>query len=190
MRALVPGLLVVAVVGCAAGVDRDTRIAPAAAATNVACHPSAGVHAAPVGPRDVTAGPMAFVGVRNSAGRRPDAFGRHGYKVPVTLAAGQRATLSVPPRWRGKVGLVFTQAAQRRAWEQGVRGAPRAVRFTACDDPDASARSGWPGGFVVDRPRCPTLVVRVVGQPGFERARLPLGRRCPPPERRKSANGA
>lgn len=180
MRMLVAGLLVVATVGCAAGGDRGANASTAtvAAVIDVSCDPH-GSGGADVGARDVAIGPLALVGARNNAGRRRDAFGGHGYKVPATLEAGQVATLSVPPRWHGKVGLIFTQADQRRAWEKGVRGAPRAVRFTACTGADAGARSGWPGGIVVDRPRCPTLVVRVAGRTERLRARVPLGRRCP-----------
>ncbi|HEX2162289.1 MAG TPA: hypothetical protein VHF88_10775 [Thermoleophilaceae bacterium] len=179
MRVLAGCLLAVAAVGCAADDDRSATAAPATAAmTDVPCEPY-GVGTGDVTPRDISIGPLTLIGGRNSASRRRNAFGGHGYKIPATLLAGKQATLSVPPRWRGKVGLIYTQADQRRAWERGVRGAPRAVRFTACASSEPGARSGWPGGIVVDRPRCATLVVRVAGELDEFRARVPLGRRCP-----------
>ena len=172
-------VLALVAIGCAADGDRSEGAAPASAAAATAVHCDSGAsEGAGVGARDVVIGPLALVAALNNAARRRNAFGGHGYKIPATLAIGQIATLEVPPRWHGKVGLIFTQADQRRAWEKGVRGAPRAVRFTACMDPEAGTRSGWPGGIVVDRPRCPTLVVRVVGSSERHRARVPLGRRC------------
>ena len=178
MRALVGCLLVAAAIGCGADEDRDATVAPAAAAvTDVPCD-SHDVATPEVSRRDVAIGPLALIGARYNANRRRDGFGGHGYKLPVTLLANKRATLSVPPRWRGKVGLIYTLADQRRAWEKGVRGAPRAVRFDACASAEPRARSGWPGGIVVDRPRCATLIVRVAGEIDEFRARVPLGRRC------------
>lgn len=179
MRIVLASVLALIAIGCAAGSDRSEGAAPAtaAAATAVPCDSGAS-EGAGVGRRDVVIGPLALVAARNNADRRRTAFGGHGYKIPATLPVGQIATLKVPPRWHGKVGLIFTQADQARAWEKGVRGAPRAVRFTACANPEAGTRSGWPGGIVVDRPRCPMLVVRVVGSSERHRARVPLGRRC------------
>lgn len=181
MRILLASLVALAAAGCAAGAsdDGDADAAPvrSAAVTDVTCD-AYGSGGGRVGRRDVAIGRLVLVSARNHAGRAPNAFDGHGYKIPATLARGQVATLSVPPRLRGKVGFIFTQADQRRAWEKGVRGAPRAVRFAACAGPDAGARSGWPGGIVVDRRRCVTLVVRVLGSSERHRARVPLGRRC------------
>lgn len=111
--------------------------------------------------------------------RPPDAFGGHGYKVPVSLLNGTSAVLSVPRFERGRLGLVFTQQAQRRVLRHGVAGADRAIRFTACPAGGAPGRTGWPGGFVVDDRHCATVTVN----PGRSPARnfgLPLGRPCPP----------
>jgi hypothetical protein len=179
VRIVLASVLAVVAIGCSDGGDRSAGAAPvtAAAVTDINCDPG-GSEGAGVGRRDVVIGPLALVGALDNAARRRNAFGGHGYKIPATLPVGQIATLKVPPRWHGKVGLIFTQADQARAWEQGVRNAPRAVRFTACAGSEAGTRSGWPGGIVVDRPRCPTLVVRVIGSSERHRARVPLGRRC------------
>jgi hypothetical protein len=118
---------------------------------------------------DVRIGPLVIIGAR----RTRDAFNRHGYKLPVTLPYGVTATLSVPDE---HIGL-FTRRAQDRAWRRGVAGANRAVRFVSCAGDAAAGRSGFPGGIVVDRPRCATLTVTVEAQPRVRR-RVPLGRSC------------
>jgi hypothetical protein len=127
---------------------------------------------------DVVLGPLVLMGARRARDHPPDAFGGHGYKIPVSLPRGVTATVSVPRAARRRVGLVFTLDAQDRAWKRGVKGADPSVRFTACP-PDATTRrrTGWPGGFVVDRRRCATLVLTVAGRTP-ERHRVPLGRRC------------
>jgi hypothetical protein len=67
--------------------------------------------------RDAVLGPLVLIGGRRWGRVKPDGFSGHGYKVPVTLTEGGRATLSVPAAMRGRVGLVFTLAAQDRAGE-------------------------------------------------------------------------
>ncbi len=139
---------------------------------------------------DLPVGPFVLLGIDDSdvrprhghAGidRPPDAFGGHGYKVPVSLPNGTSAVLSIPRFERGRLGLVFTQQAQRRVLRDGVAGADRAIRFTACPRGRASGRTGWPGGFVIDDPHCATVTVN----PGRSPTRnfgLPLDRACPPP---------
>lgn len=121
---------------------------------------------------------MVLIGARTRYTRgRPDAFDRLGYKVPVTLAEGTIATLSVPRSLRSRVGLVFSLEAQDRVLEQGVRGADPSVRFTACPVTGARGRTGWAGGFVTDGRRCATLIVQVAGRPS-DLYRVQLGRRC------------
>lgn len=112
--------------------------------------------------------------------RPPDAFGGHGYKVPVSLPNGTFAVLSIPRFERGRLGLVFTPQAQRRVLREGVAGADRAIRFTACPRGRASGRTGWPGGFVIDDPHCATVTVNP-GRSPTHNFGLPLGRACPPP---------
>ena len=152
--------------------------APARAAVEATCTSGIGSATAAVDPaRDAVLGPLVLLGGLRHGGARPNGFRRRGYKVPVTLPEGVRATLSVPPDMRGRVGLVFTLTAQDRAVARGVRGADTAVRFTACPAGATPGRSGWPGGLVIDRPRCVALVVTVAGEAPVRR-RLPLGRRC------------
>lgn len=131
-----------------------------------------------MGPSDAILGPLSLIGAggRYTRGRR-DAFNGHGYKVPVTLPQGMTATLSVPRSLRSRVGLVFSLKTQDRLLSEGVKSADPAVRFEACPTADTGSRTGWPGGFVVDRRRCVTLVVRIAGQSPLRR-RVPLGRSC------------
>lgn len=139
---------------------------------------------------DLPIGPFVLIGIDESGARPrqrqagidrpPDAFGRHGYKVPVSLSNGTSAVLSIPRFERGRLGLVFTLRARRRVRRDGLDGADRAIRFTACPRRRAAGRTGWPGGFVIDDPRCATVTV----DPGRSPRRnfgLPLGRACPPP---------
>jgi hypothetical protein len=145
-------------------------LAAALAAPSVGCDPLATGAAEPDRDRDVVAGPLAIIAARTTPGERREAFNGHGYKLPVTLPAGGDVTVSAP---RG-VGLVFRAQVQDRVWRRGVRAADRTLRFRACPD---GGRTGWPGGIVVDRPRCATLVVRVAGATTIRR-RVPLGRHC------------
>lgn len=126
---------------------------------------------------DVVVGPLVLLGARRWAAAEPDGFDGHGYKVPVTLPEGVAATLSVAEQGRRRAGLVYTHQAQDRVRRTGVRGADRSVRFTACPADGAPGRTGWPGGLVVDRPRCVTLVVEAAGGSPVRR-RVALGRRC------------
>lgn len=157
-----------------------------AAGPTVSCHPAAGPAAAVRRP-DVVIGDLALMGAKRTprSQRRfgRDAYNGHGYKIPISLPTGTSATLAVPMRLRRRVGLVYTRPAQRRAWRRGVRGANRVVRFNSCSDEDGDgdgdgARSGWPGGIVVDRPRCAVLIVRLHSGAEPIRRRVPLGRRC------------
>jgi len=178
-------VLVVAGIPSVSAVGRETGTAPPsrAAAGAGAGKATASCSRGGVGTtlvssaRDVVLGPLVLIGGRRWARIKPNAFGRQGYKVPVTLPDGVQATLSVPRSMRRRVGLVFTYAAQDRVETRGVRGADTSVRFTACSAEGTPSRTGWPGGLVVDRARCVSLVVKVAGGPSVRR-RLPLGRRC------------
>jgi hypothetical protein len=111
--------------------------------------------------RDAVIGPLVLMGARLTVRHRPDAFNDHGFKVPVSLPNGMTATLLAARTAHRRVGLVFTQEAQDRAWRKGVRGADGPVMFGACPGRHRPSRTAWPGGLVVDRPRCVTLVVRL-----------------------------
>ena len=130
-----------------------------------------------VAARDAVIGPLVLLGARQAGRHRPDAFDRHGYKIPVTVPEGATVTLSVPMELRRRVGLVFSRRAQTRASRLGVDGADHTVQFTACPPNGEPGRTGWPGGIVVDRRRCATLVVAPSGAAAVAR-RVALGRRC------------
>jgi hypothetical protein len=125
--------------------------------------------------RDAVLGPFVLIGADETIGE-PPAGRTLGYKVPVTLPAGVTATLSVAPPSYGHVGLVFTQAAKARVLDRGLRGADRAVTFQSCGRTRETARTGWPGVLVLDRPRCATLAVTTDGV--SVRHQVALGRRC------------
>jgi hypothetical protein len=134
--------------------------------------------AAPVEGRDIELGPLALISAARLRGRRPNAFGGHGYKIPATLAAGTTVTLSVPPRFRAVAGLSYGLATQARVLRWGPAGADHVVRFTSCPG-SPPERTGWSGGIVVDRPRCVTLNLEAEGMAEPIVARVPLGRPCP-----------
>jgi hypothetical protein len=184
MRSAYPLALVVggavALSGCGGG--SDAAQSPPAAKTQKAtagapCSSGGAGTTRVSSSRDVEIGPLVLLGGQRWAASKPNAFNRHGYKVPVTLPEGLKATLSVPAAMRGHVGLVYSQAAQGRVEKKGVRGADVSVRFAACPIEGPPGKTGWAGGIVVDRPRCATLKVEVVGG-GGALARVPLGRRC------------
>ena len=127
--------------------------------------------------RDVVIGPLALLGARCVTRHRPNAFGRIGYKIPATLPEGTTAVLSVPKHLQRHVRLVFSVRTSRAVWKRGVLAGDTAVRFVACAPGAEPGRTGWPGGIVVDRRRCATLVVRV-GDQAPVRRRVPLGRAC------------
>jgi hypothetical protein len=168
------GVLVLAVAGCggAALAGAQERSTP-----RVTCA-GGGAGAGPVAARDSELGPLTVMFTRRTPGRRRDAFDGRGWKLPATLAAGETATLSVPRRLRGRVGFVYRRRVQARVYERGVRAADRRVTFAACSGEDAPARTGWPGGIVVDRRRCARLRVHLEGEPEPIERRVPLGRRC------------
>jgi hypothetical protein len=170
-------IALLALAGCGGAATADLGAGFAAATAAVSCG-DGGPGAAPVRRRDVRMGPLAILFARRTVGHPPDAFDGHGWKLPVTVRAGETATLSVPGRLRGRVGLVFTHGTQSRVLRRGVRAADSMVTFEACAGDNAPARTGWPGGIVVDRRRCATLRVRVAGAAEPVERRVPLGRRC------------
>jgi hypothetical protein len=170
-------LLALALGGCGGAATADAERGGVAAAPAVSCR-DGGTGAGPVKGRDVKMGPLTILVARRTVRGPRDAFNGHGWKLPVTLLADRTATLSVPRRLRGHVGLVFTHATQSRVWRRGARAADARVRFEACAGEDAPARTGWPGGIVVDHRRCATLRVHFAGAAEPIERRVPLGKRC------------
>ena len=173
-RLVAVAMLVLA--GCGGAATAGAERERVAVAPVVSCR-DGGPSAVPMKGRDVTLGPLTILFARRTLREPRDGFNGHGWKLPVTLLAGETATLSVPRRLRGRVGLVFTRAAQSRVWRRGVRAADMKVRFAACPGEDA-ARTGWAGGIVVDRRRCATLRVKLAAAAELIERRVPLGKRC------------
>jgi hypothetical protein len=157
--------------------NSDAERGRLAGAPTVSCR-DGGRGAAPLKGRDVSMGPLTILFARRTVRDARDAFNGHGWKLPVTLLADATATLSVPPRLQERVGLVFTRETQSRVWRRGVRAADSRVSFEACAGENAPARTGWPGGIVVDRRQCARLRVQVEGATEPIERRVPLGRRC------------
>lgn len=176
-------LAAVVVIAAVAVVMSNDGAEPASATGEVVDAPDCGVNTRGAwtgrpSSRDVRVGPLILRGANQWARWRPNAFGGHGYKIPAVLANGAVATLSVPEKLHGRVGLVYSAAAQelQRPGGTGVPGADASVRFAACPAGEAG-RTGWTGGIVLDRPRCVSLVVKVDGRaPAY--GRVPLGRPC------------
>lgn len=123
---------------------------------------------------DAVLGPLVLMAARRTPSQNHprDAFGGTGWKMSATLPRGVAATLSVPRAARSRVGLIYsTEGAVGQANRES------AIRFTACPADGRPGRTGWPGGVVVDRRRCATLIVQVDGEAPV-RYRVPLGRRC------------
>lgn len=170
-------IVLLALAGCGGAAVAGAERGRVAAAPVMSCR-EGGPGAAPVKGRDVRMGPLTILFARRTLRDPQDAFNGHGWKLPVTLVADATATLSVPRRLRGRVGLVFRRETQSRVWRRGVRAADSRVSFEACAGEDAPARAGWPGGIVVDRRRCATLRVQVAGAAEPIERRVPLGKRC------------
>ncbi len=132
-------------------------------------------------PGELAIGPLRFAGLAREASRRVFAVNRAGdvyrVKAGVGVPAGMRATLTIGRSARRWAALSY---APRVPGEPPREGA--AVRFQACaaDHPAFSYDgpvgpiTGFSGGFVLKRPGCLPLEVRVAGQP-VVRARVPFG---------------
>jgi hypothetical protein len=166
-----------ALAGCGGAALADAERARLAAEPSLSCR-EGGAGAGPVPDRDVEMGPLTILFARRTIRDPRDGFDGHGWKLPVTLLAGESAKLAVPRRLRGRVGLVYTRSTQTRVWRRGVRAADSKVSFDACAGGDAPARTGWPGGIVVDRRRCATLRVWHAESPAPIERPVPLGKGC------------
>jgi hypothetical protein len=102
------------------------------------------------------------------------------WKVPVSLTADGRVTLTVPPSQRGRARLLF--AANRT---RSFASAARTTRFNACaaDHPLFSGPgtvgpiTGWAGSLVTrDRRMCLRLTASAGGR--RQAMRVSLGRAC------------
>jgi len=125
--------------------------------------------------RGLVVGPVALSAVDASRIRLyRDDSGRYFAKSALLIKAGHTASLAVPPPFRGLMLLAHARPEP----------APL-VRFEACR-PETRAFSydgtvgrvtAFNGGFVLTRPGCYPLDIRVDGG-GATRVRLPFGRPC------------
>jgi hypothetical protein len=125
----------------------------------------------------VVVGPVAFSGLQRvaaSLGRRgPD--GRYFVKSAVTIRAGRTVTLSIPARFGERIGLAYARTPEPVA----------SVRFEPCPpatrafsyEGRVGAVTGFNGGFVLTRPGCFRVEVRVDGG-RTHAARIPFGYPC------------
>jgi hypothetical protein len=132
-------------------------------------------------PGDVVLGPLALSGLKRVASARGFEHYRSGrvylLKAGAVVRAGVRATLAVRPSARRRAQLTF---ATRRL--RSVADGDPAVTFHACsvDEPAFSYEgtvgiaTGFAGGFVLSRPGCVALEVRVAGRPAVRR-NVPFG---------------
>ena len=135
---------------------------------------------------DVVIGPIALSGLERVASRRGFEHHRSGrvylVKAGAVVRAGVRATLVVGASARDRASLSF---ATRRL--RSVSDGHPAVTFEACDaaepafsyDGNVGIVTGFAGGFIVRRPGCVPLELRVAGR-RTARANVPFGvGRCP-----------
>ena len=151
-------------------------------------------------PDEVAVGPLRFAGLGRVASRGElnldRTSGRYGVKAGVLVPAGMRATLSIAARARDWAALDY--APHLPGVARDPDGDP-VVRFQACAahepafsfDGTVGPVTGFPGGFVLTRPGCVPLEVRVAGRPVARRVVSFGAGRCPgqsasPPIRRRS----
>lgn len=164
---------------CAGSVPPVLALALAAAVPAAPCgQPHA---AAPRrGGQDAVVGPLAILDTGALIDQPPPAFQGLGYKLPITLAHGRTVTVTIGRADRRHARLVFRPAAVRAVDREGITGGDAAIRLRPCGARRGSGRAGWPGGFVVDEPRCVRVRVDVAGGP-VHRGRVPVGAAKPPP---------
>lgn len=131
---------------------------------------------------DVRLGRLYFLGL----GRRHRWRLRRGadgtLKIPVVVGDGEPVTVRIMPLGRTRARLDFDMAQWAREGRRVADGdGQRAVRFHTCPagtvrftDGTPSPWTGYPGGFLVDRPGCARLTVTAKGMRTVRR-RIALG---------------
>lgn len=104
-------------------------------------------------------------------------------KIPVVVGAGEPVAVRITPLGRARARLDFDMAQWRREGRRVADGdGRRAVRFHACppttrrftDGRPLGPWTGYPGGFLVDRPGCARLTATAAGMRTVRR-RVALG---------------
>lgn len=125
----------------------------------------------------VVAGPVAFSGLQRVARSlgRPADDGRYFVKAAVTIRAGRRVTISVPARLVDRIGLAYATTPEPVPAVRFERCPPATRAFSY--DGRVGAVTGFNGGFVLTRPGCYRVEVRV--EDGRTHAvRIPFGYPC------------
>jgi hypothetical protein len=144
--------------------------------------------------RNLVVGPLVMI----AAAAETDAvtvreFG--GNKFPLIVKAGHRVTVRLARPARETAGLAYGPLPQGKT---RLRDTYRSVTFVACrrgkptrrwrpQRPSRSHADGvnvtfWSGGVITRKPACVPLKVFVDGKRPPQRAEIPLGKSCDPPE--------
>lgn len=146
----------------------------------------------PVRAQDVRLHRLVFIGLDRRHRWQPPHPGSSGtLKIPVRIREGSPVTVRITPLGRTRARLDFNpERWSRRDRRVAAGDGQRVVRFHACpadtrrftDGRPLGPWTGYPGGFLVDRPGCATLTVSARGTPTVRR-RVALGvavARCRP----------
>lgn len=129
------------------------------------------------GPDSIQVGPISFWLLRRaerSLGPR-DADGRYLVKSAVSVRAGRAVTLTVPERWRGRLGLLHARTREPVASVRLVPCPPATRAFSY--DGRVGSVTGFNGGFSLTRTGCYPLDVRVEDGRAY-RVRIAFGYPC------------
>lgn len=128
--------------------------------------------------RDLVVGRVMLLNARAAGGELESYKSRRGYliKTPVIIRAGAPVAVRIAQRDRRHVALDFDNADEN---------GQRSVRFHPCppeterfsDGKPLGEWTAYPGGLILERPRCVTFEVLEEGKPTVRR-RVALGKRC------------
>lgn len=178
-------VLVVTAVVAAAVAFSGTAAAGDGAPFDRTCATNAG-RMTPPGPpyssQDVRFGRLFFLGLDRHHRWRLRRGMDGTLKIPVVVGDGEPVTVRITPLGRTRARLDFDVAQWRREGRRVADGyGQRAVRFHTCPsgtvrfiDGTPSPWTGYPGGFLVDRPGCARLTVTAKGMRTVRR-RVALG---------------
>lgn len=175
------GLVIVALVTGSSG----DPVAEADAPFDRTCATDAGRMRAPGPPytsADARFGRLFFIGLDRRHRWRLRRGMDGTLKIPVVVLSGAPVTVRITPLGRTRARLDFNMAEWRRDGRRVANGdGQRAVRFHTCPpgtrrftDGTLNPWTGYPGGFLVDRPGCARLTVAAHGMRTVRR-RVALG---------------